>query len=57
LGIRARLAAEELIDHWTVQFLSVQNARIDPNAFKKVGQAIEDYLHRSAARLTGEGKH
>ena len=27
LGVREKLAAEELIDHWTVQFLSGQNAK------------------------------
>src|ERR1700726_2109184 len=44
LGVREKFAAEELIDQWTVQFLSGQNRKLDPNAFKTVEQAIEDYL-------------
>ena len=44
LGVREKLAAEELIDQWTVQFLSGGNGRLDPNTFKTVEQAIEDYL-------------
>jgi hypothetical protein len=44
LGVREKLAAEELIDQWTVQFLSGGNGHLDPNTFKTVEQAIEDYL-------------
>jgi len=29
-----------LIDQWTVQFLSGQNAKIDPGTFKTVEQTI-----------------
>jgi len=42
--VRKKHAAEELIDQWTVQFLSGQNAKIDPGTFKTVEQAIQDYL-------------
>jgi integrase len=42
--VREKLAAEELIDQWTVQFLSGGNGHLDPNTFKTVEQAIEDYL-------------
>jgi integrase len=61
LGVREKLAAEELIDQWTVQFLSGQNGRLDPNTFKTVEQAIEDYLaekrgtldaHKESTKLT-----
>ena len=44
LGIHERLAAEELIDLWAVQFLSGQNTSFDPNTYKTVEQAILDYL-------------
>lgn len=44
LGVREKLAAEELIDQWTVQFLSGQSAKVDPGTFKTVEQAIQDYL-------------
>ena len=36
LGVREKLAAEELIDQWAVQFLSGQNGKLDPNTFKTV---------------------
>ena len=61
LGVREKLAAEELIDQWTVQFLSGQNGRLDPNTFKTVEQAIKDYLaekrgtldaHKESTKLT-----
>jgi integrase len=61
LGVREKLAAEELIDQWTVQFLSRQNGKPDPNIFKTVEQAIEDYLaekrgtldaHKESTKLT-----
>src|SRR5215470_3543410 len=42
LGVREKLAAEELVDQWTVQFLSGGNP--DPNTFKTVEQAITEYL-------------
>ena len=51
LGVREKLAAEELIDQWTVQFLSGQNGKPDPNAFKTVEQAIEDYLAEKRGTL------
>ena len=63
LGIREKLAAEELIDQWMVQFLSGGNRKIDPNTFKTVEQAIADYLsekrgtldpHRESTKLTIE---
>ena len=41
LGVREKLAAEELIDQWTVQLLSGQNAKVDPGTFKTVEQAIQ----------------
>jgi integrase len=44
LGVREKLAAEELIDQWTVQFLYGQSAKVDPGTFKTVEQAIQDYL-------------
>jgi len=51
LGVREKLAAEELIDQWTVQFLSGQNGKPNPNAFKTVEQAIEDYLAEKRGTL------
>jgi hypothetical protein len=33
LGVWEKLAAEE-IGQWTVQFLSAQNGKLDPNTFK-----------------------
>ena len=33
LGVRERLAAEELIDQWTVQFLSGQNGKPDATTY------------------------
>ena len=51
LGIREKLAAEELIDQWTVQFLSGQNTSLDPNTFKTVEQAIHDYLSEKRGTL------
>jgi hypothetical protein len=41
LGVREKLAAEELIDQRTVQFLSGQSAKVDPGTLE---QAIQDYL-------------
>ena len=61
LGVREKLAADELIDQWTVQFLSGKNGKLDPNTFKTVEQAIEDYLaekrgtldaHKESTKLT-----
>ena len=61
LGVREKLAAEELIDQWTVQFLSGQTGKPDPNIFKTVERAIEDYLaekrgtldaHKESTKLT-----
>jgi len=46
LGVREKLAAEELIDQWTVHFLSRQSAKVDPGTFKTVKQAIQDYLEK-----------
>ena len=60
-GVREKLAAEELIEQCTVQFLSGQNGKPDPNRFKTVEQAIEDYLaekrgtlgaHKESTKLT-----
>ncbi len=51
LGVREKLAAEELIDQWTVQFLSGQKAKVDPGAFKTVEQAIQDYLDEKRGTL------
>src|ERR1700722_17589794 len=51
LGVREKLAAEELIDQWTVQFLSGQNAKVDPATFKTVEQAIHDYLDEKRGTL------
>jgi integrase len=51
LGVREKLAAEELIDQWTVQFLSGQNAKVDPGTFKTVEQAIQDYLDEKRGTL------
>jgi hypothetical protein len=59
LGVQEKLAAEELIDQWTVQFLS--HGKPDPHTFKSVEQAIEDYLaekrgtldpHKESTKLT-----
>ena len=44
LGVREKLAAEELVDQWTVQFLSGAGRGLDPNTFKTIEQAIHDYL-------------
>jgi integrase len=49
--VREKLAAEELIDQWTVQFLSGQNAKVDPTTFKTVEQAIQDYLDEKRGTL------
>ena len=51
LGVREKLAAEELIDQWTVQFLSGGRDRLDPDTFKTVGQTIEDYLSEKRGSL------
>ncbi|MEO7144868.1 MAG: hypothetical protein ABI165_15325 [Bryobacteraceae bacterium] len=51
LGVRDKLAAEELIDQWAVQFLSGQNAKADPGTFKTVEQAIQDYLDEKRGTL------
>ena len=51
LGVREKLAAEELIDQWTVQFLSGQSAKVDAGAFKTVEHAIQDYLDEKRGTL------
>jgi integrase len=51
LGIREKLAAEELIDQWAVQFLSGQNLKVEPATFKTVEQAIEDYVNEKRGTL------
>ncbi|MBC8167377.1 MAG: tyrosine-type recombinase/integrase [Bryobacteraceae bacterium] len=51
LGVREKLAAEDLIDQWTVQFLSGQNGKPDPHTFKTVEQAIEDYVEEKRGTL------
>jgi hypothetical protein len=40
-----------LVDQWTVQFLSGQNAKVDPSTFKTVEQAIQDYLDEKRGTL------
>src|SRR5579863_10096546 len=51
LGVREKLAAEELLEQWTVQFLSTGGRTPDPNTFKSVEQAIHDYLAEKRGRL------
>ena len=51
LGVREKLAAEELVDQWTVQFLSGASGSLDPNTFKTVEQAIKDYLTEKRGAL------
>lgn len=51
LGITEKLAAEELIDQWAVQFHSGQNTSFDPNTYKTVEQAILDYLQEKHGTL------
>ena len=51
LGVHEKLAAEELIDQWAVQFLSGKNTSFDPNTYKTVEQAILDYLHEKRGTL------
>jgi primosomal protein N'' len=43
--------AEELIDQWTVQFFSAQNATVDRGTFKTVEQTIQDYLDEKRGTL------
>ena len=50
LGVKERLAAEELVDQWTVQFLS-GGGTLDPDKFKTVEQGIEDYLKEKRGAL------
>jgi integrase/recombinase XerD len=51
LGVHEKLAAEELIDQWAVQFLSGKNTSFDPDTYKTVEQAIRDYLHEKRGTL------
>ncbi len=51
LGIREKLAAEELVDQWAVQFLSGQNTKVQPATFKTVEQAIDDYIDEKRGTL------
>jgi hypothetical protein len=51
LGVRERLAAEELEEQWTVQFLSGSGRRLDPSTFKTVEQTIQDYLDEKRGTL------
>jgi len=51
LGVREKLAAEELVEQWTVQFLSTGGRTPDPNTFKSVEQAIHDYLAEKRGTL------
>jgi integrase len=51
LGVREKLAAEELVDQWTVQFLSGGGRGVDRDTFKTVEQAIEDYLSEKRGTL------
>ncbi|HEX4134026.1 MAG TPA: tyrosine-type recombinase/integrase [Bryobacteraceae bacterium] len=49
--MREKLAAEELVEQWTVQFLSTGGRTPDPNTFKSVEQAIHDYLAEKRGTL------
>jgi integrase len=49
--VREKLAAEELVEQWTVQFLSTGGQTTDPNTFKSVEQAIHDYLAEKRGTL------
>jgi hypothetical protein len=51
LGVREKLAAEELVEQWTVQFLSSGGGLPDPNTFESVEQAIHDYLAEKRGTL------
>jgi hypothetical protein len=51
LGVREKLAAEELVEQWTVQFLSSGGRALDPSTFKSVEQAIHDYLAEKRGTL------
>jgi len=51
LGVGERLAAEELIDLWTAQFLSRRGGSHDHHAFKTVEQGIEDHLAEKRGTL------
>src|SRR5215469_12580664 len=51
LGVREKLAAEELVDQWTVQFLSGNGGSLDPEKFKTIEQGIEDYLKEKRGTL------
>jgi hypothetical protein len=51
LGVREKLAAEELVDQWTVQFLSGNSGSLDPEKFKTVEQGIKDYLKEKRGTL------
>jgi integrase len=51
LGVREKLAAEELVDQWTVQFLSGRHGPPHPDRFKTVEQAIDDYLAEKRGTL------
>jgi integrase len=51
LGITEKLAAEELLDQWAVQFHSGQNTSFDPSRFKTVEQGILDYLDEKEGTL------
>jgi hypothetical protein len=54
LGVREKPAAEELIDQWTIQFLSGRNGKLDPDSFKTVEQAIGDYLTEKRGTLDAQ---
>ena len=49
--MREKLAAEELVEQWTVQFLSTGGRTPDPNTFKSVAQGIDDYLAEKRGTL------
>jgi hypothetical protein len=51
LGVREKLAAEELVKQWTVQFLSGRDRALDPTTFRSVEQAIHDYLAEKRGTL------
>jgi len=51
LGVREKLAAEELVEQWTVQFLSTGGRTPDPNTFRSVEQGLDDYLAEKRGTL------
>jgi hypothetical protein len=52
LGVREKLAAEELVEQWTVRFLSTGGRTPDPNTFKSVEQATQSVVVEPARFLS-----